>query len=66
MLYVIILLFLFLTLDSQLRSPVETMKQFFPIELVLTGLLILICYIKGEKPSWRWGDKDKKKSTRGR
>jgi hypothetical protein len=23
--------------------------------LFITGLLIYICYKKGEKPSWRWG-----------
>ncbi len=62
LLYVAILLFLFLTLDSQLRSPVETVKQFFPIELILTTILVLICYLKGERPTWRWGDK--KKSSR--
>ncbi|MFA5127973.1 MAG: hypothetical protein WC457_03150 [Patescibacteria group bacterium] len=26
---------------------------------VLSGLLIYICYKTGEKPGWRWGDKDK-------
>ncbi len=23
--------------------------------LILSGALILICYLKGEPPSWRWG-----------
>lgn len=23
----------------------------------ITGLLICLCWIKGEKPRWRWGDK---------
>jgi len=27
---------------------------------VITALLIFICYKKGEKPEWRWGDKKKK------
>jgi hypothetical protein len=22
---------------------------------VITALLVLICYVKGEPPSWRWG-----------
>ncbi len=64
LLYAIILFFIFLTLDSELHSPIETMKQFFPIELVLTAILIVVCYIKGERPSWRWGDKKKKSSRR--
>lgn len=59
LLYTIILLFLFLTLDSQLHSPVETVKQFLPLELILTIGLIAICYLKGEKPSWNWGKKKK-------
>jgi len=25
--------------------------------LLFTALLILICWIKGEKPGWRWGNK---------
>jgi hypothetical protein len=24
-----------------------------------SGLLILICYLKGEKPKWRWGESNK-------
>lgn len=28
---------------------------FVGLSLVLAGILILICYKKGEKPRWRWG-----------
>jgi hypothetical protein len=28
----------------------------------LVALLILICYLTGEKPGWHWGDKDGTKS----
>jgi len=24
---------------------------------VVTALLVLVCWLKGEKPRWRWGDK---------
>jgi hypothetical protein len=24
----------------------------------LSGLLILVCWLKGERPKWRWGGKD--------
>ena len=27
--------------------------------LVATAVLILICYVKGETPRWRWGDDDR-------
>ena len=26
--------------------------------LGLTGLLIVVCWLKGEPPRWRWGDRD--------
>ena len=26
--------------------------------LFMAGLLVLICYWKGEPPRWRWGDRD--------
>jgi hypothetical protein len=26
---------------------------------ILTGLLLAICYLKGEPPSWRWGDRER-------
>ena len=24
--------------------------------LIISGLLVAVCWIKGEKPRWRWGD----------
>lgn len=32
----------------------EWLKNLIVI-LIITGLLIYICYKKGEKPRWRWG-----------
>jgi hypothetical protein len=29
----------------------------------LSLLLVLICWLKGEKPRWRWGDKDDEGSS---
>lgn len=36
------------------RGPVA----FVAYTLVLSGLLVVICWIKGERPRWRWGGKD--------
>jgi lipoprotein signal peptidase len=35
------------------RKPVS----FFLFEVVMVGVLITICWWKGEKPKWRWGNK---------
>ncbi len=31
---------------------------FFVQTIILAAALITICYLKGEKPGWHWGDKD--------
>lgn len=31
-----------------------TIESVFPT-LIIVGQLILICYLTGEKPGWRWG-----------
>ena len=33
---------------------------FLPSFLILTLVLLFICYTKGEKPGWHWGNIDKK------
>lgn len=43
-------------------APV-VLPRFGPVIFVfytggLTGILIAVCWIKGERPRWRWGDKD--------
>lgn len=29
--------------------------SYFLFFLIITAALVLICYLKGEKPRWRWG-----------
>jgi hypothetical protein len=36
--------------------PSEHPVGFFVHVAVLVGLLIAVCYAKGEPPRWRWGD----------
>jgi hypothetical protein len=31
---------------------------YFIYLLALTVLLIVVCWLKGEPPRWRWGDRD--------
>ena len=37
----------------------SNMPWFLLYVLGLSLALIFVCWLKGEKPEWRWGDKDK-------
>ena len=51
---------IFVSLIYIFESDIEKYLVFYLISVfVLSGLLIYICYKTGEKPGWRWGDKDK-------
>ncbi len=45
---------IFIILESLLATNTDI---FIVGTFVLVGVLILICYKKGEKPRWRWGGK---------
>ncbi len=34
----------------------ERITEFTLFTLFISGLLIAVCWAKGEKPRWRWGD----------
>jgi len=34
--------------------------KYFSFIAIMIGMLLFICYKKGEAPKWRWGEKDKK------
>jgi hypothetical protein len=57
-LYIIITIWNFIRIDSLSHSLSDTFINFIPETLVLAVLLILIAYWKGEKPTWRWGNKN--------
>lgn len=44
----------FTSFDTRSPSTVEIL-QMFPSVVILTIFLIIICYLTGEKPRWRWG-----------
>ncbi len=37
--------------------PPRQPYAFAAYEIALTCILIIICWLKGEPPKWRWGDK---------
>lgn len=59
-LYIIFTLAFALTIDDN-STPRELVFTFFLPITILTTTLIRICYLKGEKPRWRWGLQDNKK-----
>jgi hypothetical protein len=46
-----------LALGCMLFPPASRMAAFVGYVAGLTALLIAICWLKGEPPRWRWGDK---------
>ena len=53
--YFLLLIPIFLQIDGQLSSSSKEMYSFMIPVLLLTTILIVICYLTGEKPRWRWG-----------
>ncbi len=53
LIFVALEVFIFIKIDSNSHSASDTLINFIPITLFLSILLILICYLTGEKPRWR-------------
>jgi hypothetical protein len=56
--WVVFLAYLAIVPLAALRFMPHRRDAFGAVLAVSTILLILICYIKGEPPSWRWGDRE--------
>lgn len=57
-LYVLFILRTFLIIDIDM-NPTAGILFRISIPLILaTVILFVVCYVKGEKPGWRWGKKD--------
>ncbi len=54
-LYVLMNVYLFRIIDARSHSASDTLINFAPRFLALTAVLYLICWWKGEKPRWQWG-----------
>jgi hypothetical protein len=46
-----------LLLGFALFPPQRELAAFLAYTVGLSALLVVICWLKGEPPSWRWGDK---------
>ena len=54
---VLIACLLLLLLGVFLFPPREDLLEFIVFTAVVCAALMAICYLKGEPPGWRWGDK---------
>jgi hypothetical protein len=56
--YAMLLVLIFCILGKDSSSETQMITDHAFVVIVLTALLIVVCYIKGETPRWQWGKKD--------
>lgn len=56
----------FAVIDSRSHSATDTLLIAVPNTLIITAMLVAVCYLTGEKPRWQWGGKDMSSSARKR
>lgn len=54
---VLVLYALLLVLSAILFLPADNIAAFLACTAALTAALIVVCWVKGEKPGWRWGNR---------
>jgi len=55
---VVLLVFIALIVSApRIVSPDENLTAYLTYVFSMCGVLIFICWKKGEKPRWRWGRK---------
>jgi len=45
-----------LVLGSFLFPPRASLGSYLAYVAILSGVLVGVCWLKGERPRWRWGD----------
>lgn len=58
--YLVLVLLFSLTIDEQSSTREVAFTFLLPV-VVLTATLFRICWIKGERPHWNWGNPNSKK-----
>ena len=57
--WIVLICFVILIMGIPFLFPPHKSPLLFYMAITLAScLLILICYIKGEKPKWQWGNND--------
>lgn len=47
--------YIFVEIDSRSHSGSDSLISYVIPFVVSLALLLLVCFLKGEKPRWRWG-----------
>lgn len=55
--YLGVIVSIFKDIDKNSHSGSDTLINFVTPLIISTFILILICYSKGEKPKWQWGER---------
>ncbi len=45
----------FAVIDSHSHSSSDALLNAIPSTMIITAMLVVVCYYTGEKPRWRWG-----------
>lgn len=56
-LYIVSLIIHIRNIDMYASSASDVLISFLIPFIINTIFLLIICYVKGEEPRWRWGDK---------
>lgn len=45
----------FAVVDARSPSSSDALLNAIPSTMIITAMLVVVCYCTGEKPRWRWG-----------
>ncbi len=54
--FILLVVLNFERIDAQSSSIKNTLIWFIPETIVLSIILMIICWMTGEKPCWKWGE----------
>ncbi len=57
LLYIVAITLNFMDIDKTSHSGSDTLISFAIPFVINTIFLLIICYARGERPRWRWGEK---------
>ena len=57
--YIGVIVFPSIFLGEDIKNSEQFLMLFLPLTICSTLILLWICYKKGEKPHWSWGEKPK-------